>query len=132
MTSIRPEPFVPQPRVPQPDVSVLRNPLLFPEAVALFIAAGMLDFAMTSFVITVLGAAEVNPIARIALDTAGVPALAVLKLATIGVVVSSCQLIGRRDERRGRQLANIAAAVAFFPVMFTVGQMISIVLRTHL
>lgn len=73
------------------------------------------------------GGEEVNPVAKIVIDTWGLGGAITFKFALMLFVIISCEVIGRKKDRMARRLIYFAIAVSAFPpvwsivLMFTYG-----------
>ncbi len=78
-----------------------------------------MDAILTRLVLTVWKGSEVNPIAAAVINVFGYNWTIVFKLATILLVIVICEVVGRRDDKAGRQLAYLAVLINAVPVAYT-------------
>jgi hypothetical protein len=95
-----------------PVASVLRSDeRWFASILALIMLLGILDWALTYYALSSLGAAEANPFMRIAFETGPGAALA-LKVASLGAVIAGMWWL-----RRYRSVIVLAAIAAMLHVV---------------
>jgi hypothetical protein len=87
----------------------------YPRHYPWFITLAGLDILLTWIVLS-LGGQELNAVARLALDLAGIPGMIALKLAAVFIVCAVCEYAGRRKPHLGRGVANLAIAANTIPV----------------
>lgn len=107
---------------PAPVLPRIGGHVLYPNLYTWFVLAGFLDVIVTVFVLTHLGAREVNMLAVEYIDLFGTWGLIALKAGTILVVVLVCELIGRYRRRLGRTIAVGAIIVSMLPVAAALAQ----------
>ena len=78
-----------------------------------------LDVILTALVLYVWQGDEVNPVAETIIRQKGFGWIVAFKLGMCVLVVVICEVVGRRDDRLGRQLAIVAVVINAFPVAFT-------------
>lgn len=83
-----------------------------------------LDVMLTIAVIYGHGGYEVNPIAAAVIAHMGIPGAVGLKFGIILLVIIICEVVGRRDDRAGRGLAQAALAINSVPVVYTLGLLV--------
>ena len=98
------------------------RPILYPTAYRWAIIAAALDVICT-WVILSSGGAELNAIANRVIQLGGLPAMVTFKFAIIALVITICEVIGRRQQLAGRRLAITAVALNSFPVVVGAGQL---------
>ena len=81
--------------------------------------AATMDAILTRLVLKVWMGSEVNPIAAAVINVMGYNWAIVFKLATILLVIVICEVVGRRDDKAGRQLAYLAVFINAVPVAYT-------------
>lgn len=109
---------------------LILNPYLFPDlSPPPFGDAGRLGREVGIYVYHILeprpGGEEANAIAAWILGRFGFGGLVVFKFAITTFVIGICEIVGRSDRLKGRQLAAGAIAISSVPVVFGIGQMIS-------
>lgn len=87
--------------------------VMFPNHYAWFVLASTLDILMTAIVLN-LGGIEVNPIADFVIGRFGMHGAMIFKFLMVIFVVCMCEMIGRRNLARGRQVASFAIIVPTF------------------
>jgi hypothetical protein len=100
----------------------LRQNALFPDHYCWYILACALDLMLTGTILIHFGGIEVNRIAHRIIEASGLGGLVVFKFATVLLVIGICELIGRRQERTGRRLAEWAIALSAIPVVLALVQ----------
>lgn len=96
---------------------MLRRPVLFPRAYAVYIALAAMDVLLTTLILA-KGGVELNKLAAWVFSALGVPGASAYKFGTVMVVLVACELAGRhRTGSLGRGLAHVAVAVSLVPVM---------------
>jgi hypothetical protein len=89
---------------------------------AWYVALAGLDLLCTSAIL-LLGGIEVNALAARVLDAAGVPGLAVLKVASVGVVLGCWLAIRRRSASAAARLAEWCVILGAVPVVIGASQL---------
>ena len=84
----------------------------------------LLDVFLTSRILA-MGGSELNALADHVLTHAGVPGMLAFKLLAIGVVMAICEFIARRDDPRGRRLAEWGVALNVIPVALGGAQIVA-------
>jgi hypothetical protein len=95
--------------------------VLFPQQYKWFIVLATLDVTLTWAVLQ-MGGREANPFAEYILVRWGMPGLIGLKFAVVGLVVCTCELIGRKRFFTAQRLAEWAVALNSIPVILGVVQ----------
>jgi hypothetical protein len=83
-----------------------------------FVFVSSLDIMLT-WTILELGGREVNPIARVVIQSWGLPGAIGFKFGLMILVVIACEVVGRQRDRTGRALARAAVAVSALPVIYS-------------
>lgn len=107
---------------PAPVLPRIGGSVLYPDLYAWFVLVGFLDVIVTVFVLTHLGAREVNMLAVEYIELFGTWGLIALKAGTVVVVVLVCELVGRYRRRLGRAIALGAIIVSMIPVVAALAQ----------
>ena len=94
-----------------PSVRILLYPRLYPW----YALMALLDVLVTAVVLEV-GGYEANGLAARILEFAGILGLLAFKLASVVLVISICEVVGRRKETTARRLAEWAVAITAIPV----------------
>lgn len=95
----------------------LRSPVLFPDRYAWYVLVCFLDLIITNTILSRFGGVEVNGIAHRIIEAAGFPGLIAYKVASIVLVVSICEIIGRRRISTARRLSEWGIALSAMPVI---------------
>ena len=66
------------------------------------------------------GGEEVNPVARIVIDTWGLGGAVAFKFSLMLFVIISCEIIGRKVDKTGRNLIHFAIFVSALPPIWSV------------
>lgn len=90
----------------------------YPTAYVWLVFVSSLDVILT-FVILAFGGHEVNPIAALVIETWGVPGAIGFKFALTLIVIMCCEVVGRRKDHVGRNLAILAVGISAFPVVWS-------------
>ncbi len=96
----------------------------FPDAYCWYLLVGALDLMLTNFAITHAEAIEVNGVAALTLDRFGFGGLIALKMLTVLVVITICEVLATRTRATGLRLAEWAVAVSSLPVVITLAQLV--------
>lgn len=91
--------------------------VLLPNHYTWLIFVGMLDVMLTTVIIGQLGGREVNPLAQWFIEFCDVWGLLMLKIATLLVVIVSCEIIGRTKLDTAKTLARVGIMISAFPVV---------------
>jgi len=94
------------------------TPLRYPRLYALFILVATLDIAFTWKILS-LGGEEVNPVARIVIETWALNGAIAFKYALTVFVIVVCEAVGRHRDRAGRMLAITSVAISSVPVVWS-------------
>jgi hypothetical protein len=85
-----------------------------------FVLFSSLDIILTWIILSLEGT-EINPVARLIIDTWSLPGAVAFKFSLVLFVVIVCEVVGRRVDRKGRWLARIAVVVSAVPVFYSLG-----------
>ena len=91
----------------------------YPVEYVCLIFVSMMDIIMTRAVIAA-GGYEANPIAASALNYGGLWVLITFKFGLTAFVISSCEFIGSREDRKGRWLSRLGVVISGFPSVWAV------------
>lgn len=94
----------------------LRRPVLYPDLYAWYVLVASLDILFT-WVILHEGGQELNLLAAWIIDRHDLPGLVLFKFCTVMLVVTVCELLGRRRGELGVRLARWAVTISAFPVL---------------
>lgn len=89
---------------------------LYPNRYVWFVFLSAMDVLMT-FVILSIGGREANSIANAILQRFGFAGLTIFKFVLVVFVILLCEFIGRKDEPKGRRLAEWAIVLTCLPVV---------------
>ncbi len=106
--------------------SVWRGAVLYPNVYVWYVLLASLDVMLTA-VIVAAGGHEVNSLADRVLGRWGLPGLVVFKFSLVLLVVAICEVVGRRNDRTGRKLAEWAVAITAIPVVVSLVQLLALV-----
>lgn len=95
----------------------LARPVLFPDRYAWYVLVCFLDLIITNTILSRFGGVEVNGLAHRVIEAAGFPGLIAFKVASILLVVSICEIIGRRRISTARRLSEWGIALSAIPVI---------------
>ena len=85
---------------------------------ALFVFVSCLDIILT-WVILYRGGLEVNPVARIVIESWGLPGAIIFKFSLMLFVIVACEIVGRKSDLKGRSLVVVAILISAFPVCWS-------------
>ena len=95
-----------------------RAHVLYPNTYIWLVFLASLDIMMTWIILhPAFGGYEVNKLANWVIRAGGLKATILYKFALIVVVISICELVGRRRRRTGRRLAVFCVALQCIPVL---------------
>jgi len=106
--------------------SVWGRGVLYPNVYVWYVLLASLDVMLTA-VIVAAGGHEMNSLADRVLGRWGLPGLVVFKFSLVLVVVAICEVVGRRNDRKGRKLAEWAVAITAIPVVVSLVQLLALV-----
>lgn len=89
---------------------------------AWFVLLSSLDIMLT-WVVLQLSGQELNPVAASVINNFGLQGMVVFKFALVMLVVVMSEVIGRRNDRTGRKLAEWSVAVTAIPVILALIQL---------
>jgi hypothetical protein len=92
-----------------PAGSPFKSPVAFPRHYVWLLGLAAMDVFVTWLVLRT-GGTELNALARLAIERAGVFGMISIKAATMAMVLAICDYVGRRRPRTGRRLAEFALA----------------------
>ena len=91
----------------------------YPSAYLWLVLMATLDIILTWIVIFAHRGWEANPIAASVIDDMGFGGAIVFKYATVLLAIVICEVVGRHNDRSGRQLSWLMVAIGAFPVAYT-------------
>ena len=106
--------------------SVWGRAVLYPNVYVWYVLLASLDVMLTT-VILAAGGYEMNSLADRVLGRWGLPGLVVFKFSLVLLVVAICEVVGRRNDRTGRKLAEWAVAITAIPVVVSLVQLLALV-----
>lgn len=98
-------------------------PMRYQNTYVWLLLAASLDIILT-WTVLFLGGSEVNWLADRVLDKYHFPGMIVFKLGLVVFVILMCEFIGRMRDKTGRRLAFWAVVINFFPVVWTLTQLL--------
>lgn len=109
-----------------PLVSWRSNPAMrYPDQYVWILFFSTMDIILTALILTVGGDAgvdpelEINPLARLVIVDWGMVGAAVFKFCIAVFVIVLCEIVGRRQNRTGRNLAWTCAVISAAPVVWS-------------
>jgi hypothetical protein len=96
-----------------------RRPALYPDIYAWFILLASLDLMLT-WIILHLEGVELNVVADWIIEHYDLKGVVIYKFVLVLFVILMCELVGRRNYRRGLQLARWAVVLTAVPVLIAV------------
>ena len=102
--------------------SSLIRPVLYPNVYVWYVLLASLDVMLTCAVLWA-GGRELNTLADRVIDRWGLPGLVTFKFLLVLFVVGICEVVGRRNDRTGRRLAEWAVAITAIPVVLSLLQL---------
>jgi hypothetical protein len=109
-----------QPTDPAPIGWLSLPPMRYQNQYVWFLFFASLDIMLT-WAILKRGGTEVNPIARLVIDNWDLPGAIAFKFSLILVVITVCEIVGRRKDRTGRWLVHVAVVISAMPVIYSLG-----------
>jgi hypothetical protein len=106
---------------------MLARPVRFAHIYPWYLLVAVADIVITWIILT-HGGRELNTIAAWAWSGWGAAGLAVLKFATVALVVVICELIAELSEVAGRRLAQWAVILSMTPIVFVAAQLVGLAL----
>ena len=94
-----------------------------------FIFVSSLDIILT-WVILRKGGVEVNPIAKLVIDSWGLPGAIGFKFALMLFVIIACEIVGRTRDALARKLIILGILISSFPVVWSLTLLLLNWLRT--
>lgn len=104
-----PEPSTAPPR------PFFQRAMLYPDIYVWYIFFASLDIMLT-WVVLHFGGSEVNPLADWVLQRGGLRGMVAFKFGLVLFVIAICEIVGQRNSRAGRRLAQWAVVITAFPV----------------
>lgn len=83
-----------------------------------FVFISSLDIMLTWLILN-KGGVEVNPVAKLVIDSWGLPGAIGFKFALTLFVIIACEITGRRKDRVGRNLIIVAIVISALPVIWS-------------
>ena len=83
-----------------------------------FILVSSMDIMLTWRILRG-GGHEVNPVAKLVIDSWGLPGAILFKFALMLFVIVACEIIGRKQPHTGRILIIIAISISSLPVVWS-------------
>ncbi|MEM9082196.1 MAG: DUF5658 family protein [Planctomycetota bacterium] len=101
------------------------RPILFPRRYVIYVVLAMLDLACTILILQ-NGGREINAIANYVLQLAGEHGMSILKFASVAVVLTICEIVGRHKLELASRLVYAAIAINAFPLAFAAAQAVGL------
>ena len=98
--------------------------LLYLRLYLVYVVLAALDVTLTHIVLNTFEGHELNIVADWVLRWGRTPGLAALKLSSVTVVVTICEVVGRRRYGVGRKLVEWAVAINAIPVIVAAFQIL--------
>ncbi len=99
------------------DSQAKRRPhVLYPQAYIWFVFLSAMDVCMTVMVLH-WGGSEVNVLADAVIQRWGLAGMVTYKFVLVGVIVTICEVIGRRKRRVGKAVSVFAVVITAVPVV---------------
>lgn len=138
MTDVPHKPFEPQPAdttaAAADNAPLGAAHVLYPQAYVWYVFLAALDVMFTYLILHPIFAdrgVEMNVLASWVIHRAGLPGMAVYKFALVLIVVTICELVGRRRYQLGRRLAEWCVAISAVPIIVAVVQMVRDLVAEH-
>ena len=113
-------------RDPSPQRTVLGQPAMrYPTPYTWLILFSTLDVMLTKIILEWGGepgidsSLEINPIARMVIDSWGMMGASVFKFSLVTLVIIICEVVGNAKQRTGLVLSWTSVAIAAFPVVWS-------------
>jgi hypothetical protein len=104
-------------------------PMLYPNPYVWMLFFSTMDVILTALILRYGGEPsgphrvdadlEINPVARLVIESWGMPGASAFKFALVMLVVVLCEVIGRKQPGTGRRLAWLAVVISAFPVVWS-------------
>ena len=98
--------------------------VLYPDRYVWYVFVSALDIMVTVTVLIHFGMHEANTFAQWSIDHFGTWGLIGLKFLSVIVVVFICEFVGKRDMKRGRQVATVAIGLSLVPITAAIAQIV--------
>ncbi|MBN1342975.1 MAG: hypothetical protein JXQ73_09870 [Phycisphaerae bacterium] len=98
----------------------------YPNIYVWYVLLSALDIMLTALIMAA-GGSEINSVADRIMGFWGLPGLTAFKFAVVILVVSICEIVGRKNDRTGRRLAEWAVAITAIPVVVSLVQLLVLV-----
>ena len=85
-----------------------------------FIFVSSLDIMLTWVIVLNRDGEEVNPVAKLVIDSWGLPGAIGFKFALTLFVIIACEVIGRKRDLTGRALITFAIVLSSSPVVWSI------------
>lgn len=99
-------------------------PMRYPSLYCWLVLVSSMDIMLT-WVILERGGTEVNPVARLIIDSWSLPGAILFKFSLTLFVIIVCEIAGRDRDRVGRGLALVAIVVSAIPVAYSMGLLLA-------
>jgi len=91
----------------------------YPNEYVWFLLFSSMDVMLTWMILVRHGGTEVNPVADLVIDQWGLPGAIAFKFSLMLLVMVVCDVIGRKLDRAGRNLAQAAVVISALPVIYS-------------
>ena len=108
------------------DSSAFGGTVLYANAYVWYVLLASLDIMLTTVIMAADGH-ELNTVADRVIQRWGLPGLVVFKFAFVLLVIFICEIVGRRNDKTGRRLAEWSVAITAIPVVVSVIQLLVLV-----
>ncbi|HUU82682.1 MAG TPA: hypothetical protein VM243_04175 [Phycisphaerae bacterium] len=110
----------------KPAGSSLRS-LRYPTTYLLFVLMAAADLILTFLIVWMAGThAEVNVVAREIIERLGLPGAVAFKFTLVMFIITMCEVIGHRQDKTGRTLAEWCVAATAIPVVVSSVQLFAV------
>lgn len=100
--------------------------VLYANAYVWYVLLASLDIMLTTVIMAADGH-ELNSVADRVIQRWGLPGLVVFKFAFVLLVIFICEIVGRRNDKTGRRLAEWSVAITAIPVVISIVQLLVLV-----
>lgn len=99
--------------------------VLYPDLYCWYVLFATLDIIITTIVLDYYGMVEANVIAAGLIERYGFVGLVPFKFATVALVLSICEYVGRVRPRTGLRVAQTAVGLSCVPILAAAAQMLT-------
>ena len=91
----------------------------YPNEYVWFLLFSSMDIMLTWMILVRHGGSEVNPVAAVVIEHWGLPGAIAFKFSLMLLVMVVCDVVGRKLDRAGRNLAQVSVVISALPVTYS-------------